>query len=179
MKKQMVATILCVYLMQLLLLCMQYIVPNDFVITLFFIAILLPIPCAVMHIIAAVKSYKTLWNNPTGQRELGRYLLRCKCILIPFYVVNFILGLLISLAFIVVPGLQIGLFIVLPLFIFYTYIILLSTSCYSLVLLYALYRSKMIHRKKLVLHIILQLTFVLDVLSQCSILKCTKHAPIN
>ena len=63
---------------------------------------------------------------------LCRLALGWKLLEIPYFLTNFVLWLLVSGAFLVVPGLQLGLVTVLPLAAFATYLPVLSSSAYQL-----------------------------------------------
>jgi hypothetical protein len=81
---------------------------------------------------------------------------------IPFWIINFILLSLFTIA-IVMGTRGIGI-VIIPVPILITYIILLGTSIFSIPYIKLLYRIKKIGFKQMVIHIILQLCFVWDVI---------------
>jgi hypothetical protein len=96
---------------------------------------------------------------------------------IPFYILNFTVSTLFCLLFVFASrGLGI---IVVPIPIFITWIILLSTSINTLVLLVILFKKKTITKKYFVIGIICQLTFIIDIFSTISIAKKCKKAAIT
>lgn len=87
-----------------------------------------------------------------------------KLLLIPFYILNFGIWLLITMGLLVVPGLQIFLGIIV-MAVIWTYGVLLSTSVYSSFVIGNLCKKKKIPVAVAVLMIILQFIFVTDIIS--------------
>ena len=81
---------------------------------------------------------------------------------IPFWIINFILLSLLTIA-IVMGTRGIGI-VIIPVPIIIAYIILLGTSIFSIPYIKLLYKGKKIGFKQMVIHIILQLCFVWDVI---------------
>jgi hypothetical protein len=112
----------------------------------------------VRNTISAVKLFA---DNDTG--GLLKTSLFVKLSLIPYFVINFILN---ALIFTVLAAASRGIGIILvPIPVFLTYCILLSTSTYSIALVLSLGRNGKMGKRKTVLHFILQICFVLDILS--------------
>ncbi len=87
-----------------------------------------------------------------------------KLVLIPFYILNFGIWLLITMGFLVVPGLQIFLGII-AVAVVWTYGVLLSTSVYGSFVIGNLCKNKKIPVSVAVILIILQFIFVTDIIS--------------
>ncbi|GFP77006.1 DUF6652 family protein [Clostridium fungisolvens] len=101
---------------------------------------------------------------------------------IPYFVINFIIyGLLFLLFFAASRGLilftPIPFLFLIP--VFFAYLTVIFTSSYGLGFSLILYKEKMISTGKLVLHIILQLCFVLDVLDTIILLAKNKTVKIS
>ena len=91
----------------------------------------------------------------------------------PYFLTNFVLWLLVSGAFLVVPGLQLGLVAVLPLAAFATYLPVLSSSVYQLAAIRAAGKADVAVRKR---HIVLSLLFVLDTIDAILLWRILRRA---
>jgi hypothetical protein len=93
---------------------------------------------------------------------IKKYCKLVKYSLIPFWIINFIayLGLFLSFSFIMMGWV----FLFIPIPIFFNYIILLSTSSYSISYLLLLKKHNIINKNNFIINMILQLCFVLDVI---------------
>ena len=108
----------------------------------------------VIHIVLALRL--------AGREEAGalcRLSLWWKLLEVPYFLVNFALWLLVGGAFFVVPGLQLGLAVVLPAAAFASYLPVLSSSAYQLAAIRAAGKAGVTVKKR---HIVLSLLFVLD-----------------
>ena len=113
--------------------------------------------CGLLCIIHIVLASRLAGRE--GAMPLCRLALGWKLLEIPYFLANFVLWLLVSGAFLVVPGLQLGLVTVLPLAAFATYLPVLSSSAYQLAAIRAAGKVGIAVRKR---HIVLSLLFVLD-----------------
>ena len=129
---------------------------------IFLIWLLLFIYSIVLNIKNTVKLFKE--NNLIVLRKNGKLI---KLTLIPFWILHFILSVLAMIVFI---GASRGMGIIfLPIPIFITYIFLLITSIFSIAYILLLRKNKYINN--IVIHIILQLCFVLDIINMIYILR--------
>lgn len=97
-------------------------------------------------------------------RRLNSGALAMKLLLVPFWTIHFVMWVLVSMAFLVVPGL----FILLPLNLIgvcVAYFTLLVSSTYTGRNIYIHYRRGVLSKTQCIWGIVLQLVFVLDVLS--------------
>jgi hypothetical protein len=113
----------------------------------------------IINLFHAIKLYK---NNEI--KLLLNLSKRLKILIIPFWIINFFAWALIIFGLVFAlrggTGLIIGAFILI-IGISFSYIVLLLTSTYSIFFIKSLYKIKII--KNHVLHIILQLCFILDI----------------
>lgn len=107
----------------------------------------------IAHIVLALRL-----AGREGAMPLCRLALGWKLLEVLYFLTNFVLWLLVSGAFLVVPGLQVFL-LGLPLAAAATYIPLLSSSAYTVAAIIAARRAGMTVKKR---HIVFQLLFVLD-----------------
>ena len=122
----------------------------------------------VVHIVLA--------SRLAGREEampLCRLALGWKLLEVPYFLTNFVLWLLVSGAFLVVPGLQLGLVTVLPLAAFATYLPVLSSSAYQLAAFRAAGKAGIVVRKR---HIVLSLLFVLDTIDAILLWRILRRA---
>ena len=119
----------------------------------------------VVHIVLA--------SHLAGREEampLCRLALGWKLLEAPYFLTNFVLWLLVSGAFLVVPGLQLGLVAVLPLA---AYLPVLSSSAYQLAAIRAAGKAGIVVRKR---HIVLSLLFVLDTIDAILLWRILRRA---
>jgi hypothetical protein len=131
----------------------------------------------IIFIISFIKNLKMLkiLYKENNLVELKRYVKTTKLSLIPFWILNFIISSIIMLGFIMgTRGMGI---IFLPIPVFFAYMILLITSCYSIFYINLL--NKNIKIKKYFMHIILQLCFVLDIIDILYLIKKYKIEDIE
>jgi len=133
--------------------------------------------CAVLLtcVLALVNIAVALISLILGKRQLSlslRDIMVFKLILIPYYIGNYVLWLVVYLgsALFLVPPLVFyfaPIFLLtwatLPFVVAFTYLTMLGTSAHAITKLVALRRDGAITTGELVIHILLQLTFVLDV----------------
>ena len=122
----------------------------------------------VVHIVLA--------SRLAGREEampLCRLALGWKLLEVPYFLANFVLWLLVSGAFFVVPGLQLGLVTVLPLAAFATYLPVLSSSVYQLAAIRAAGKAGIVVRRR---HIVLSLLFVLDTIDAILLWRILRRA---
>ena len=93
-----------------------------------------------------------------------------KLSVIPFFVLNFMLWTGLFGTFILFPG---GIFLLalVPIIVFLTFTVLLVTSSSTISVLVFSYRSKQIDMNKLIVHIVLQLIFMVDVIDSIYLYK--------
>ena len=94
---------------------------------------------------------------------------RIKLGLIPFWIINFICYLPISI-FLIVVGHGFG-FIIVPIFIFASYTILCLTSMFSVVYFKSLHKNGIITFKQGIIHSLLQFIFVIDIIDTIYIIR--------
>ena len=122
----------------------------------------------VVHIVLA--------SHLAGREEampLCRLALGWKLLEAPYLHTNFVLWLLGSGAFLVVPGLQLGLVAVLPLAALATYLPVLSSSVYQLAAIRAAGKAGIVVRRR---HIVLSLLFVLDTIDAILLWRILRRA---
>ncbi|MBQ8144427.1 MAG: hypothetical protein IJ042_06510, partial [Butyricicoccus sp.] len=108
--------------------------------------------------------FSTLFKGRTAEiAELQKKMLVLKLTTIPFYLINFAIWGILGMAMLVVPGMFLGLPIVL-IGTAYSYFCLLVTSANSIAFINFKYRNAQIPRRKAILHCVLQLIFVIDVI---------------
>lgn len=128
-------------------------IPTAIILMLIFTFIL-----AVWQIFQAVKGWTRLQEDVQIQNRTNRTILLNKLILVPFYILNFVFWLLITLA----TARFLFFIVIVPVAAAYTYWIMLATSADSISLLYALYKNNRLTKKQFILHTVMQLIFVLD-----------------
>jgi hypothetical protein len=101
-----------------------------------------------------------LINNDTDKLKKNAELVKFGAI--PFWIINFIILALITIA--AVMGTRGILMFFVPIPIFLSYIIFLGTSIFSISYIRLLYKEKVIVFKQMVIYIILQLIFCLDII---------------
>jgi hypothetical protein len=119
---------------------------------------------SIINIISILSDYK---NN--NIEKIFQKMKRIKTSLIPFWIINFICYVPIS-AILLAAGHGFG-FIIVPLFIFLSYTVLILTSLFSILYLLKLRKNNIISRKQFVIHIILQLIFVIDIIDTIYVIK--------
>lgn len=103
---------------------------------------------------------------------LKKSMLTMKMGTIPFFILNFLIFVgVLGLVILVSRGLGIILLPIVPVVVTVTYFILLLTSAYSVVFLIRLKRLNMISTPSLVIHIILQLFFCIDIIDTLFLAK--------
>lgn len=110
----------------------------------------------IVNIVCAVRAYR---RGETAQR-LSLIGLVWKLLAIPYFVLNFAAWFMLSMAFVVVPGLQLFL-LGLPLAAAATYIPLLTSSAYTVAAILAARRENIPIKKR---HLVLELLFITDVI---------------
>jgi len=130
-------------------------VPNFIGVLLFSITIALAITNIINAIITALnKENKSLMIN-----SYSKTILVFKLIMIPFFILNFIMWYMaVGLIFLF------GGFLLIPIGIAFTYIILLSSSTHVIAELYVYYKNRKITFNFFIVHSILQLLYVIDII---------------
>lgn len=139
---------------------------------LVFVLLLLSVILIIANIVVGLIGL----NNKRNEKQILsdiRISLLAKVLLIPFFISNFYMWFLFSMAFLIVPGLQIF-FTITILGIIWTYGIMLATSSYSIAALISLYRKNKIKLSTTVINVVLQLIFVLDVISYIVFYICNR-----
>ena len=119
---------------------------------------------SIINIISIRIDFK---NNDS--RKLLKKMRRIKIGLIPFWVINFLAYIPIC-TILIVAGHGFG-FLIVPIFIFASYIVLLLTSIFSILYLLNLRKNGIIQNKNLIIHTLLQLLFVFDIVDTIYIIK--------
>ena len=119
---------------------------------------------SIINIVSLIIDYK---NN--NKELLLKKTKRIKLGLIPFWIINFICYLPISIILLLV-GHGFG-FIIVPIFIFASYTVLILTSIFSIIYLKNLHKNNIIEFKQFLIHSILQLIFVIDIIDIIVIIK--------
>jgi len=101
-------------------------------------------------------------GGPQGQAALRRLALVVKLISVPFFVINLAIWLLVTAAFLVVPGLQLLLPTVL-LGVGFAYFVVVVTSAPSLAGLFLAVREGRVTLARAVVHAVVLLIFIVDV----------------
>ena len=130
----------------------------------FLIWILIVIIIAIINIVTVIKESNNIFNDIVIQKSLNNIALMLKLCMIPFFVCNYFIFS--SLGFLILfPGGVIILPVIWTIVAIFTYFLLLTTSAYSIVSIIGQYKNKKISFVFLVINIVLQLIFVLDVVS--------------
>lgn len=173
MKNLLFALLINLYLIQVLLfIVIQFnnyqllIIPGFFII---FATVL-----AFINIGYPILNAKKIFIDKPKQNSINHMVLKFKLLAIPFYALNFLLWTSLTGLFIVMPGNIFFLLFVLPLGIGFAFLVLIASSTYSIVLLFALRKNRKISLKQFIIHLLCQLIFVVDVIDQILILKLTK-----
>lgn len=126
--------------------------------------IVLAIICIVSILLNIINSMIYLIKGKdTTESSLLKISLICKVLLILFYIINFLFWLCVTMGILMIPGLQIFVFVTLFI-VLLTYLTLLSTSCYSIVSILKLYKKGKISLSSAIINIIFQFMFVFDVI---------------
>jgi len=133
---------------------------------LFLLWLIIFIIIIIKNILFVIKLYKQ--NNAVELLKNTKYI---KLSLIPFWVINFIVTLLIMI--ILIMGTRGFGIILIPIPVCFAYFILLVTSSFSIA--YILLQNKNKKIKNYIIHIILQLCFVLDIIDTIYILNNNKE----
>jgi hypothetical protein len=112
----------------------------------------------IVNIINAVKKYILQDIN-----ILTKYTKTIKIGLIPFWIINFI-GYTILVVMINIPSHGFGIFII-PIPIIASYCVLIVTSVFSILFLMLLFKTNNINNKEIILYSIMQICFILDIIS--------------
>lgn len=146
------------YLMQIFFILNGVIFKNSnpgISIILFLITIVLAFTNIINAIITGVKRNNRFltrnWYNKT--------MLVFKLVMIPFFILNFIIWYLFSSLFFLFGG-----FLLIPIGLTFTYLILLSSSSHVIAEMYVYYKSGKITFNFFIIHSILQLFFVIDII---------------
>jgi hypothetical protein len=134
----------------------------------------------VLNVVFAIVNIKNAYQLYKNRESitLRKYLKRLKFWAVPYFILNFVFYLLLFLLFFAASR---GIFIVtpIPLFflipIFFTYLSVLFTSPYAIGFAAVLRSESKMKTGKLVIHVLLQLCFVLDVVDTIVLLK--KYKP--
>jgi hypothetical protein len=125
--------------------------------TVFIIWFVLYCIISIINIVSIIIDYR---KNDT--ELLFKKMKRVKIGLIPYWVINFICYLPISVVMLLV-GHGFG-FLIVPIFIFASYMVLCLTSLFSILYLLNLKKNNNISKKQFIIHTLLQLIFVVDII---------------
>ncbi|MCL2137678.1 MAG: hypothetical protein FWH40_09245 [Coriobacteriia bacterium] len=165
MKKFLIPLLLSLYLIQLTLLfpvvegTYAFLLVPAFFLVASIIFALLNIGSAVFIVAKHIDNFQNV-------RDTNRRVLAFKLLAIPFYVINLLIWVFMTGISVVMPGNIFFLMFGIPIGIGYAFLVLLSSSTYSIAILVSLRKNNEITRGKFVLHLVCQLIFVLDVIDQ-------------
>ncbi|MFL0248586.1 DUF6652 family protein [Candidatus Clostridium stratigraminis] len=130
--------------------------------------------------INALNSFILFKNN--DYNSMRKSMKSLKFGVIPYFIINFIIYLLVFLLFFaasrgIILVTPIPLLFLIP--IFFTYLAVIFTSIYGIGFSLILYKEKRLRIGKLILHVVLQLCFVLDVLDTIILLAKNKVVGIR
>lgn len=131
---------------------------------MFPVAVVLNLILAVVTIAVLIKNVKRVRGNISLQKQLNHLALAMKVLTVPFFITHLQLWMLVSAAFLVVPGLQI-LLLSGVLGVAFAWSVVLVTSTYSISALYVQWKNGALSHGKFIRDVILQLIFVVDVIS--------------
>lgn len=117
---------------------------------------------SIINIVFSIIIAISTQNLPKVRNEMRKIMLFIKLLSIPFFIINFAIWTgVVGTVSLFPGGLLIWIFV--PIIVFLTFIILLVTSSFSIstVILYG--RSKLLNKHEIIIHILLQLIFVIDV----------------
>lgn len=124
---------------------------------------LLYLAMSVVNAVLAIHTAVTAPNSPQACRQMSRVMLFVKLDAIPFFIANYVLWICVF-AFSVILPLGFTLWIFIPIAVIATYIVLLTTTAFSIPTIVLLARSKQLKPFEAIVHIVLQFIFVLDVI---------------
>jgi hypothetical protein len=140
----------------------QYNLFQEYISTIFSIWFVLYCIISIINIISVIINYR---NN--DRELLFNKMKRVKIGLIPFWIINFICYVPISTLLLI--G-QIG-FLLVPIFIFASYMVLCLTSLFSISYLLNLKKNNHITTEQFITHSVLQLFFVVDIIDVFYMIK--------
>lgn len=136
----------------------------------------------IFNILFGIKNIYNTWRlyKNNEYNSLRKYMKRLKLGAVPYFILNFVLYFfLFTLFFAASRGIFI--FTPIPLFflvpIFFTYLSVLLTSCYGIGFAAILNKEKNLGSGKMIIHVLLQICFVLDVLSTIILIIKYKYEP--
>jgi len=126
---------------------------------------------SIINIISVIRDYKK--NNT---EVLFKKMKRVKMGLIPFWIINFICYIPISIVFLFIPPGVLPLigWAFIPLFVLASYIVLCLSSSFSFSYLLHLKKNNILSTKQLVIHTILQFIFVVDIVDTICIIQLSR-----
>jgi hypothetical protein len=133
----------------------------------FGIACLLVVPLLIVNIVVAIILKGN--NGVKSQKKRALTIMWLKLAMIPYFAANFILWFILMAPTIVIPGFQLFIPIPISLGAFCAYLALLSTSIHEIALIARLRSNGILSTGKCALNIILQLLFLIDVISSICI----------
>ena len=152
----------------------------DFLVLLALAGIVLCV--TILNILLAIFQVEKAMKSETLQRQLNHWPFALKLIMIPFFFINFALGsLLTGLLFFLPAWLIVAALWCLQIVL--SYLVLLSSSAYTIAGLVVQYRHRRLPLWHMIVHILLQLIFLTDVVSSIlihhKIRKAMKHTATN
>jgi hypothetical protein len=125
--------------------------------TMFIIWFIIYFIISIINIVSIIIDYR---KNDT--ELLFKKMKRVKIGLIPYWIINFICYVPISVV-VLLAGHGFG-FIIVPIFIFASYMVLCLTSLFSILYLLNLNKNNRISKKQFIIHALLQFIFVVDII---------------
>lgn len=129
----------------------------------FFVCLILSPVLGIINFRHATRSGRGIAGDRKKTLKYSRAALLFKILMIPFYAINLAVWLLLTASYIVLPGFQLFLAAV-PIGIGYTYLVLLTSSAYSLATIRAMRDDPCYSGRTWLVHILLQFVFVIDVI---------------
>jgi hypothetical protein len=140
----------------------NYKITNPYILLLFFVSIVL----IVINIVSAIRLQKHPINSKDNPLKIT---MAFKLGLIPFYISNFVSGLIVVI--LALNPLMFLLWALVALWIVYTYLTMLATSAYGISLIILLGKQNILTRRQCAKHIILQLILVADIIDSIILFK--------
>lgn len=125
-------------------------------------------------ILGLVNLIMAFTNTNTNNNDIVKITMISKLVLIPYFIINFIICTLLIIGFAFVLTIF-STFILIPLFVFITYMTMIITSSYNISYLINMFKNKEIDFISFILHFIFQLVFICDVIDTIYIYKSNEN----
>jgi len=148
------------YISQIYLFGIQFIVPNPVLIHIIILSLVLIMP--LINIIFALIAGRNISNYPEQLLKWSRNVFIIKMVLIPFFIINFCIWFFVTVVGIVPVFMY--LLAAGPIGLVYTYWIFLPVSVYAVIVMRGYYKSGKINKSLLILFVISQFIYVIDII---------------